>query len=535
MKKSDINKFVADGARRELPRREFMRQAGVLGISVPLASSLFANSALAATPRSGGVFRYGLAGGATTDTLDPGGITDFFMQSLSSGIRGELTEINYKSEIIPAIAESWESSNGATVWRFKIRRGIEFHDGRALTPKDVVASINHHRGEASTSAVKSYFESTEDVKIDGDYVVITLNSGNADFPFLMADYHIPICPGNSDGTMNWQSGVGSGGYVLNLKDFEPGVLAHAVRSPNYWKEGRAHFDEARWLGIADVTARTNALTTGEIDAMNRCDRKTLHLLERDPNIAILNVAGTQHYTAPMITTQAPFDDNNVRLALKYAVDREELVEKILRGYGTPGNDTPITPANRYFDKNLEQRTYDPDKARYHLKQAGLDKLSVKLSAADAAYEGAVDTATLWSESAKKCGIDIEVVREPNDGYWSNVWLRKPWSMCFWGGRPTEDLMFTVAYSEGAAWNDSYWSHDKFNKLLIEARALVDDNKRREIYSEMQRIVRDEGGTPTMMYANYVSAQNKNVVNDGNIAINWDGDGFKNVERWWFEG
>ena len=165
----------------------------------------------------------------------------------------------------------------------------------------------------------------------------------------------------------------------------------------------------------------------------------------------------------------------------------------------------------------------------------MDSLSVKLSAADAAYEGAVDTATLWAESAKQCGINIEVVREPNDGYWSNVWLQKDWSMCFWGGRPTEDLMFTVAYSEGAAWNDSYWSHARFNKLLVEARAELDDSRRRELYGEMQRIVRDEGGVPVLMYANYVSAHNKKVAHDGNIAINWDGDGFKNTERWWFEG
>lgn len=530
MKKPEIEAFIGDC--KGVSRREFIRRAGLLGVAAPAAAHLFAGSALAA-PKKGGVFRYGLAGASTTDTLDPGGITDFFMQSFSSGIRGELTEINHKSEILPAIAESWGAENGGKIWRFKIRRGIEFHDGRTVTPKDVAASMNHHRGEDSKSASKPYFESTKEIKIDGDYVVFSLDSGNADFPFLMADYHIPICPANDDGTMDWQSGNGTGGYVM--KDFEPGVRAHAVRNPNYWKEGRAHFDEVRWLGIADVAARTNALTTGEIDAMNRCDLKTVHLLKRNSDVRILDVAGTQHYTAPMITKNAPFDNNDVRLALKYAVNREELVQKILRGHGTAGNDTPITPANRYFDSGLEQRKYDPDRARHHLKKAGLDSLSVKLSAADAAYEGAVDTATLWAESAKQCGINIEVVREPNDGYWSNVWLQKDWSMCFWGGRPTEDLMFTVAYSEGAAWNDSYWSHARFNKLLVEARAELDDSRRRELYGEMQRIVRDEGGVPVLMYANYVSAHNKKVMHDGNIAINWDGDGFKNTERWWFEG
>ena len=520
-----------------LSRREFMRRAAALGIAAPTAAAFlgglgeFGQAARAATPKKGGVFRYGLAGGSTTDTLDSALHTDFFMQSFNSAIRGFLTEIDHNNEVIPEIAESWEAADGGKTWRFKIRRGVEFHNGRTLTPKDVVASCNHHRGEDSKSTAKPYFDPVTDIAIDGDYVVFRLSDGNADFPFLMSDYHISICPANDDGTMDWQSGIGSGGYAM--QEFEPGVRAHVKRFPNFWKAGRAHFDEIRFLGIADVAARTSALTTGEIDAMNRCDLKTVHLLERNPEVYILDIAGTQHYTAPMITTNAPFDNNDVRLALKYAVKREELVQKILRGYGSPGNDTPITPANRFFDKNLPRREFDPDKAKFHLKKAGLSSLSVKLSTSDAAYEGAVDAATLWSESAKQCGIDIQVVREPKDGYWSNVWLKKDWSMCFWGGRPTEDAMFTVAYSKGAAWNDAYWSHERFNNLLVEARAELNDNLRREMYGEMQRIVRDEGGTPCMMYANYVSANSDKIANDGNIAINWDGDGFRAAERWWF--
>lgn len=527
MKNSEIEKFAAIAG--SLSRREFMRRAALLGIATPVAAGLHATAS--AAPQKGGVFRYGLAGGSTTDTWDPGGITDFYMQVLAASVHNYLTEINHKNEVIPELAESWESDPSAKTWRFKIRRGVEFHNGRELKPSDVVASMNHHRGEDSKSAAKPYLDSVEEISVDGDYVVFQLSGGNADFPFLMSDFHIPICPGNPDGTMNWESGIGTGGYAVRM--FEPGVRAEAVRNPNYWKSGRAHFDELHLIGIADVAARTSALTTGELDAMNRCDLKTVRLLERNSDVYILNVTGTQHYTAPMITTNAPFDNNDVRTALKYAVDRNELVQKVLHGYGLPGNDHPIAPANRYYAADLPQREFDPDKAKFHLKQAGLSSLSVKLSAADAAFEGAVNAAVLWSENAKQCGIDIEVVREPNDGYWSNVWLKKDWSMCFWGGRPTEDLMFSVAYAEGAAWNDSYWSHKRFNELLVQARAELDDAKRRDMYREMQVIVRDEGGVPNMMYANYVSANSSKVANDGNIAINWDGDGFRATERWWF--
>ena len=188
----------------------------------------------------------------------------------------------------------------------------------------------------------------------------------------------------------------------------------------------------------------------------------------------------------MRTDTAPFDNNDVRLALKYALDREALLKTVLRGHGAVGNDHPISPANYYHASELPQRTYDPDKAKFHLKKAGLTSLSVDLSAADAAFAGAVDAAVLYREHAAVAGIEINVVREPNDGYWSNVWMNKPWGMCYWGGRPTEDWMFSTSYAAGASWNDSFWNHERFNKLLLLARAELDETHlRREMYVEMQ--------------------------------------------------
>ena len=91
------------------------------------------------------------------------------------------------------------------------------------------------------------------------------------------------------------------------------------------------------------------------------------------------------------------------------------------------------------------------------------------------------------------GLNVNVVREPKDGYWSNVWNKKPWCMCYWGGRPTEDWMFTTSYAEGVPWNETYWSNDRFNELLLQARSELDDDLRREMYFEMQQLVSDDGG------------------------------------------
>ncbi len=285
----------------------------------------------------------------------------------------------------------------------------------------MVATINHHLGEQSKSAAKAILASIEEVKADGkDTVVFTMKEGNADFPYIVSDYHVAIMPAK-DGKLEPQSGVGTGGYVL--ESYEPGVRTVLKRNPNYWKEGRAHFDEAEVLVITDVVARTNALTTDETDVMDRVDIKTVHLLARNKDLRIEETSGTQHFTFAMRTDTAPFDNNDVRLALKYAVDREALLQTILRGHGVLGNDHPIGRSNRFHAGELEQRTYDPDKARFHLKNAGLSSLKVDLSAADAAFPGAVDAAVLYKEHAAKPGIEINVVREPNDGYWSNVWMK----------------------------------------------------------------------------------------------------------------
>jgi peptide/nickel transport system substrate-binding protein len=234
----------------------------------------------------------------------------------------------------------------------------------------------------------------------------------------------------------------------------------------------------------------------------------------------------------MLTNVAPFDNNNVRLALKHAVDREALLKTILFGHGTVGNDHPITPAYPFFAADIEQRTYDPDKAKFYLKQAGLTSLAVNLSAANAAFTGAVDASLLYKSQAAKAGIDINVVQEPDDGYWTNIWQKKPWCTAYWFGTPTPDDILTQAYSAGASWNDSAWNNEKFNKILVAARSELDNGKRAEMYRDLQLLVRDEGGVVIPLFANDVFATNDRVRH-GKLANNYEVDGRMFFDRWWF--
>jgi len=509
-----------------LNRRGFLKTtaATAMAATVPMSGAM-------AAPTRGGHLRAAIGHGQTTDTLNPGTYENSFTTSLSFAIHGRLTEVAQDGSLVPELAESWEASDDASEWRFKIRNGVTFHSGHELNIQDVINSINFHRGEDSTSAAGPIVAPIQDVKAEGDdTVVFILDGGNADFPYILSDYHLTICKADGD-SIEWQSGDGCGSYVL--KNFSPGISASFERNPNHWRSDVGWFDSVEMLAVVDINARTTALVSGDVDMADRLDVKTVGLLARNPNLQINSVAGTQHYTFAMDTREAPYSDNNVRQALKYGLNREELVEKILFGYGSVGNDHPIGQGQRFFNTELEQKTYDPDKAKWYLKQSGLDSVDVALSASDAAFTNSVDAATLYQASAKAGGINLKPVREPNDGYWSDVWMKKPYTAVYWSGRPVEDQMFSTAYKCGASWNDSFWCNERFDELLDKARSELDEDKRREMYWEMQDIVSNQGGVVVPMFANYVFANSDKVGHADKLASNWDVDGQRWIERWWF--
>ncbi|MEM9850654.1 MAG: ABC transporter substrate-binding protein, partial [Pseudomonadota bacterium] len=417
-------------------------------------------------------------------------------------------------------------------WTFNLRQGVTFHNGKAFGADDVIASLNMHVAEGAKSAAKPIVAAiTEMKKMSDTQVQFTLGSGNADFPYLMSDYHLLMYPaGQVEEAI--AKGIGTGLYAV--ESFDPGVRFVGKRVASHYKDGKAGwFDSVEAIAINDASARMNALMTGQVDAVNRVDFKTEALLKANPNVNIIEVTGNQHYTMPMLTNIAPFDDLNVRKALKHAINRQEMVDKILLGHGAIGNDHPIGPANQYYASDLPQNDYDPDMAKSFLKKAGMDSLKVDLSAANAAFPGAIDAAQLYQASAKAAGIEINVVQEPDDGYWSNVWLKKPWCSCYWSGRATEDWMFSTAYETGVPWNDTKWENARFQSLLLEARAELDSAKRKDMYTEMQMLTSAEGGTVVPMYANYVDAISSKVGTPETLGNLWQMDNSRQTERWWF--
>ncbi|MEM6900771.1 MAG: ABC transporter substrate-binding protein [Pseudomonadota bacterium] len=520
-----IQRMLAD---RRTSRRDFMVGATALGLSASAASGLW-TSALASTPKRGGHAKFGLLGGNTSDSLDGATYLDTVMICVARACRDSLVEVGQDNTAQPGLAESWEASADAKTWRFKLRPGVEFSNGKSLTTEDVINSVNTHRGEDSKSGAKGVFAGIEDLKADGDVIEFTLADGNADFPFLLTDYHMNIIP-TVDGKADVLSMHGTGLY--QLEEFEPGIRISMKRAPNAWQQDKfGFFDSAEVIVISDGTARQNAIVTQAVDAINRPDLRTMATIKRAPHLAIQDVPSNLMFTMPMRVDVKPFDDNNVRMAIKHGINRQELLDKILFGYGSLGNDNPIGPGFKNHAPDIAQNTYDPDKAKWYLQQSDLTSVDVPLHTADTAFVGANDAAQLVASSLGKIGVNVNVIREPDDGYWSNVWNNKPWCNCYWGSRPVEDMILSIQYLSDAPWNDMVSKDARVDELIIAARAELDEAKRGAQYREVQEIVSSTFGNVVWAFGSDVAVVNKKI-SYGSIGGGWEMDGGHAIKRWW---
>ncbi len=495
-----------DFTRGGLHRREFLTGTALTLALGTLAPGLLTRAlAQDAQPKSGGTLKLGMSGGATSDSLDPRTLTDWVPVNICYQVMNGLVEIDEHNKAVPELLESWESKPGAKEWVFDVRKGVTFSNGKTLDADDIIYSINLHRGETKSAGKVVIEDITEVKKLGPNQIGVTLGQGNVDLPYLLSDYHFMVVP---NGFTDWSKPVGTAGYTL--ESFDPGVRAVTRKRGDYWKPGRAYVDSIETLVINDTSARTNALITGQADVISRLNPRTVNLLTKNPNFQVIRNSAGQHATFLMNTTDQPFTDNNVRMALKYGVDRQKMIDTVLNGYGVIGNDQPIPNTDRFYAADLPQHSYDPDKAKFYLKQAGLSELPVTLQVSEAAFTGATDAAILYQAAAAKAGITMTVKREPSDGYWDNVWLKAPFCVSYWGGRPTADQMLSIAYKSDAKWNETYWKRPEFDKILIAARTEFDEAKRKQMYGELQRMISDDAGAVIPMFMDYLEAGSKKV-------------------------
>jgi len=491
-----------------LPRREFIKLAAAAGItSSALGSLLLSSNALAQTPKRGGRLTVGVAASQQNNSIDP---AHYFSDSdllRGHALYDKLVDRAQDMKPIPQLALSWESNEDASKWIFQLRKGVTFHDGKKFGPEDVIYSFQHHLGKKSESPAKAYFSQIKEMKkLDDHTVEFTLAAPNADFPIILSDTRAGIF---SDGYTDFTKTTNGTGPFM-VKEFKPGSTYIFERNPNYWGSEGPYVDEIEYIGIGDPTARVNALLSGDIDLMMDLDPKTASLIKRSKNANLLRTKSGQHSGLAMMLDRKPTSDNNVRLAMKYAVDREMILNNIYKGYGHIGNDHPLSPIDPYYNGDIPQRVYDPDKARFYIKKAGLENKPLNLYASSVAGAGAIPSTEILQETAKVGGINLKLHKVPADSYWTTTWQKKPMCTTNWAARPVPDLMFSLVYKSGASYNETAWKNEKFDKLLIEARSVKDFDKRKAMYGEMQKMLQEEGGLIVLSFVDILDATSEKV-------------------------
>lgn len=440
----------------------------------------------AGPPRRGGRLRLGIIDGNQAGNLDAHKPVGTGSTIRGFALYSKLWEWN--DDMFPqlALAEFAEPNADASVWTIRLLKGLEFHNGKTITSDDVIFSIRRITDPKLASpngATVSLVDRDKVVKLDERTVRIPIKNGMGflalpdtwvNFGAIVpTDYHPVTNP------------VGAGPY--KLKDFHPGQRSLFTRFDNYFREGKPYPDELEIIDFKDQVSRYEALLSGQIDMANAIAPEQVPQLQNESRAWLL-VSKTNWWRGFNLNTEkAPFNDVRVRQAFRLLADRQDLVQRVLRGQGHTGNDL-YAPHDPTFDHAIPQRPHDPDQARRLLREAGIDKLSLEL-VTDAIGSS---SSLVFAEQARKLGIDIAVKQVDNATFAGP--LKNSWTMSSAGtiGHP---------YLAAAIGNDGPLSQNnrtnfkdpRFDELIIQALRQPDLQKRTPLVHEAEQIQYDRGG------------------------------------------
>ena len=491
-----------------MTRREAIKWLTTMGVSVVTAGSLITSlgkTAFAATPKRGGILRVTSSAASVKDTLDPARFS--FAGDYCRGFTffNGLTRLDTNAQAQPELASSFEPNADATQWVFKLRKGVSFHNGKTLDADDVVYSIMRHKNPKVGSNAKGLADLIDTVKADGkDTVIVKLKSPNGDLPILLGTFHFMIL---QNGTTDFTTANGTGPY--KLKEFKPGIRCSGIRNENYFLNGRPYMDEQELIGLADPSARLNALYSGEVDMVDSIAMASVDDINKRQGVKVFTTPAPRFTHLVMMADRPPFDNPDLRSAIKCLFNREKVLKNIMKNYGQLGNDHLFAPSDPYYNASLAQRSLDRDKAKYYLKKAGMENGKLELHVSEAA-NASTELGMMLQNEAARVGLTIELRREPSDGYWSNIWRKRSFHAAEWNARPTNDLLLSIAFSSDAKWNESQYKNQEVDKLIKQGRAETNFATRKEIYGKLQQILYEDGCNVIPCFTDYLNAVSDKV-------------------------
>lgn len=494
---------VLDALARGASRRDVLKLLAGAGLALAGASNVvtLAGAAATARPRHGGRVRVATATSSIADTLDPAKLANQTDYARSRMLYSCLTRFDGGLTPQPALAERSETAD-ARHWRFHLRRGVSFHDGKPLHADDVVFSLMRHKEPATASKAKIFADQIESVRaLSPDEVEVRLHEPNADLPAMLATFWFAIVPA---GTRDFNRGIGTGPF--KLKEFKRGLRSLMVRNPNYWRDGRPYVDEVEMSGLSDEGARVNALLSGDLDLVAAIDPRSVRRVEGNRGFRVFRQSSGQYSNLAMRQDMTPGRNRDFVRAVQLLFDRKRIAESVALGNAIVANDHPIHPSNRFWFAGLPQRELDLDKARYHFRRSGLGSAPIPVVASPVATY-TVEMTLALQQTARKIGMNLDLRRMPPDGYWSNHWGK---SAVGWGNvnpRPNADAVLTQFFQSGASGNDAHWQDPKFDQLLLAARSEIDEARRKALYADMQVMIHEQGGVAIPLFISSLDAHN----------------------------
>ncbi len=530
------NHIIDEFAAGRLSRRDFIRRATVVGITAPaLGSILAACSSSSSSPSSstsgsstgaagapGAVIKAGIV--TPTASINPVTVADQGGLDMLAQTGEYLCLSTQGLSLQPVLATSWTPNSNADVWTFKIRQGVKFHNGAALTAADVVYTYKLQTNPTGKSNALSAFGGalTPDgvTQVDDYTVQFKLTAPNGNFPYLTSsdNYNMIIIPNNYDPT-KWQSSfVGTGPF--KLVSYTPKVGASFTRNESYWGT-KALPSQTEFTFYDTPAASVLALTGGTIDVLGQFAVSGGEAL-LGGNYNVIKLKTSAHRELSMRCDQAPFTDPRVRQAIALTLNRPQIITALWKGYADLGNDSPFAPVFPSTNTSVPQRAQNISKAKSLLSAAGHPNgFSTKLITEN--FLEIPQYAQIVAQEAAAIGVKINLTVESSTQYYGQAtfgnsdWLDATMSLVDYGHRSVPNVFLTAplettnAKTGTGPWNAAHFANSQYDKLVAQYIAATDVGTQKTVAGQIETLLLAQ--TPIIFgyFYNYLTATAQGVT------------------------
>jgi peptide/nickel transport system substrate-binding protein len=525
------NHYIDELVNGNVSRRDFLRKGSTIGMSVPLlgailaacgasspATSSSASKTTAAAPATkGGTLR--IAATAPAAAVNPLTVSDAGgLCMLNQTGEFLVFDSNLKLALEPMLALSWSPNADASVWTFKLRPGVTFSNGQAMTSADVVWTFQQLSDPTNASNALSTFTGVlvpSGVKaVDPMTVQFTLQAPNGNFPYLVSsdNYNAIIVPKGTD-FGSWQKTfIGTGAF--KLASYTQNVGATFVPNPNYWGT-KALLSQTSFQFFTSQTPMITALQGGSVDVVAQFVPAGASGILNNSSYKIIRLKSANHRELSMRNDIAPFTDARVRQAVAYTLNRPAMVAGLLNGLGSVGNDNPFAPRFPSTNTSVPQRVQNVAKAKQLLAAAGHPNgFSVKLDTEQ--YEEVPQLATVIAQDAKAAGIDIALNVESQTLYYgkstygNSDWLDGTMSLVDYGDRGVPNVFLEAPLTSDGPWNAARFHNPTYDALVKQFVAAVDLSSQQQIAGKIETLLLAETPIVIPYWIDGLTASTPNV-------------------------